>query len=977
MSQQRQWRLDVVTRAVMAAPALDSAQRKALSELLGTAAWSRTDGTAPRAEPAATPVATSARTTPSPSPAAKSEPNATTEAAAPTETPPERSHLYRLPDPDTAQRPGWLDITTPLSLTPPLAQTPSALSLIPHKRMRSVLGGTLKTPRQGRAVDVPALIQSFAKARPLRELPRLPDWQMAQTVHVIVDRSSAMTPFLSDITSLRHALARLTGAERLSTEVTSGWPSPERPAPHPNAVLLILSGFGLLPRNSLEACAGPRDWAAFGASMQRRGWKVMGMTPAPPDRWPDSLRCALPLVHWAETTNARQAQAAALGQRPRFASARATSGDRLAQLAAMSARLDHAGVRRLRLMLGLGPEAEAQLWWSDHVGSRGDSGVTLKTSARQSLQQAFAKRQDAGAVTQALTQFRPKLPAQFAIEEKLIELLVLRPAGWQERAEAVLQSATSTVLSSGTGVHSFALWMLKMLTRLALPEALHFAACELFYAASKATGAVARRSKAPGALRAPVWLSGGSATTSIDPVSLNIDWATDGLRVTPFQSIEIGEISVLEKDFPSRLLDAGAAFSPDGALIAYCRTPEQISILRHNGEVLAEYHAVAANTAWMSFSRSGDNLYVVTADLTLLKLSIGALHKQVFSIPATNFILCAAFSQYGDTCAVVSEQRELMMLDTGSGDVIVSTMLEEVFGQPKLCFDASGAYLILADDRALLVFKATDLNQPVLQRTLDLDITSLAICPATNRLLVGAGDGTVAMLDTGTLETLQTYQFRNEVFAREYLFITSLAVPASGGWAMAGMSTGEIAIFNVETGHHIATCWDGNSNIDAIALDPAGARLVVINDCVSVADVHVKPAEMRLPDNQTSTASVDLIKPYVRDAVTVARDEAGWLRITPDGLASRARTAVTGGLPVRPGPARWLDITAPDGVRYRLEDADAAAARAPLLVGVLYHPKDAEMARLVLRDLEEAIRAHAGIPVCAHVICQDLSTQEH
>jgi len=451
----RLWRLDVVTRAVAAQNPQDKAHLTALAALLGLSTWSLDQRIAdkpnivPTTEPRDTDQDASTDS------GARATKPKDTAAEAPLDTPPERVHLYALPAPNTTDEPYWLQITEPIP-TQSTMRTQADTPLLPQTRARSVLTAALKIVPDAHKIDLNALVRDIAAVRPLRDLPLLRDWRVAAHVTVLRDTSSAMAPFRHDAQTLAHRLTEYFGASRITVSTARGWPPKPEPPPFRGAALLMVSGLGLLPADATEAIARPDDWARFAHNMVRHGWRVIALTPAAPSDWPSSLARAMSLIHWSETTNARQARAAVMGGRPRFsrlsALDRNAKAAQLAALAALTARLDRPAIRHLRKKVGAEPDLEARLWWSNDIISRGETGITMSDEARARLQTRVRARPDRIALSASLEARRAQLPAHYAFEQDAIALTVMQPPDWETKLRDHLRAGARTVMQGGAQV---------------------------------------------------------------------------------------------------------------------------------------------------------------------------------------------------------------------------------------------------------------------------------------------------------------------------------------------------------------------------------------------------------------------------------------------------------------------------------------------------------------------------------------------
>ncbi len=968
MTGDRLWRLDVITRAVSESDPIKDSQQAAFVQVLGLSSWSPGATSGAGASEAARQTGAGDADQIAPIATVNGPPGAKHQLnAPPDDTPPERTRFYKLPAPDSDGRPQWYDTAQPLSLQPKTFQRPAPAALFPKARARSVIGATLKVLPHPIGVDIPAVVRALSAGRPLKRLPMRKGWRFTRSVRVLLDRSSAMAPYRTDVQALLDTLARLLGADHIDVQPTSGWPGTQDDPPHEGAVCLIVSGLGLLPAEVTEPLAPTKDWARYATAMKRRGWTCVALTPARPAVWPMMLTRALSMVHWAEGTNARQVRGAALGQRlwfaPQTTSVQADQVQHLAELAAMSARLDRPTLRRLRRYVGGVPALEADLWWSPHVSSRGETGITLRDAARAKLQSDFAGRKDHAADLRALRRHHLDLPAHFVFEEQATALVVTQPDGWSERLRDLLQSATRTIVEGSTEVRQFALWMLKVLGRLEMPEALHPEAAALYHAACKRTGAVARNEEAPGRLRAPSWLTPRTFAASGPQVALCLDWRAQGVSIERLMSLKADllrdSVHVHKRKDPVRRV----AFSPDGKWIAAGCRDGSVHLLDHTDYSRRQMHGHQAEINGLTFSANGTELISACADGWLGQDGTTRDSWAQTQLKPDMPLWAVAAHPRGGQVAVSAGDGAVYVVEPASGKVIASIGAMQATDACRLCYSPDGRYLFVARFGALYRYETRNYATDPAQADLFTGITNL-VCPAQGgRLFVGCEDGTVAICDIETLIIEQRYM------ATENAPVTCLAAPDSGRWGIVGTERGVVAVFDGMTGHEVMTFPVATGAVVALALNRAGTRVAIVRDGISIYRL-----EWAHTDGSEGGKDIDRhpIWPAGRGRAMVPAGEANWLRATPQDQPDRARTLTPGSPPARLGAAHWLDLKAPDDSQFRLEDADQADARRPLHIGVLLHPSDVQRAAPVLDALEEKIRAHAGLPDMANVLQQDL-----
>ncbi|MGW3917102.1 hypothetical protein ACWEBX_37265 [Streptomyces sp. NPDC005070] len=168
-------------------------------------------------------------------------------------------------------------------------------------------------------VDIPALIDTLARGRPVTRLPRRPVPTLRHGVQVLVDRSAGMQPFRRDQDQLIGQIRTVVGSglvevgyfsdlPQRGTGPGARWTRTAYTPPAPGRRVLLLSDLGLGgPPDDLQR-ATRADWEDFAALVTCAGCSVVALSPYPPERWPAWMTRLLPLVSWDRTTTASRAR---------------------------------------------------------------------------------------------------------------------------------------------------------------------------------------------------------------------------------------------------------------------------------------------------------------------------------------------------------------------------------------------------------------------------------------------------------------------------------------------------------------------------------------------------------------------------------------------------------------------------------------------------------------------------------------------
>lgn len=225
----------------------------------------------------------------------------------------------------TPDVPEWVRAARPLAMTASVSpdagagELPALPPLFAAKRTRAVLTGFLAMPGEGE-VDVDALIERVARGQTLTAIPRRVRPTLGRGVHVLLDRSDAMMPFLGDIAALTGDLARVAGlGQRIESFVGSPsrgcgtgsrrrWrPFGEANPPPRGSRVVCITDLGLGGAAIGERAADTEEWIAFAATVQRLGCSLGAIVPYEPERWPRTVRRVMALLFWDPSTRASDA----------------------------------------------------------------------------------------------------------------------------------------------------------------------------------------------------------------------------------------------------------------------------------------------------------------------------------------------------------------------------------------------------------------------------------------------------------------------------------------------------------------------------------------------------------------------------------------------------------------------------------------------------------------------------------------------
>ncbi|MDP2867440.1 MAG: formylglycine-generating enzyme family protein [Methyloversatilis sp.] len=255
---------------------------------------------------------------------------------------------------------------------------------------------------EGRRLDLPRLLRTLARGRPLARLPRLKQARMAGEIVVVVDNDRHLTPYRQDWQQIVNHLARLAGPGALTVWTVRG--DPEHPVghwrqgretPRPDAIaapprgaaVLLLSDLGAL-RHPAGVAAAMARWASF----EPRGARCIACLPMTPALSPPRpAEAMLPLL---DRAGRRPVCGSHPGFHPGAHSLAATQLERLLTLLSCARRIEPELLRAIRLLdpaLAGEPGLEA-LVWSHPTAIDADEALCLwKPASAAAYRQHFRR----------------------------------------------------------------------------------------------------------------------------------------------------------------------------------------------------------------------------------------------------------------------------------------------------------------------------------------------------------------------------------------------------------------------------------------------------------------------------------------------------------------------------------------------------------------------------------------------------------
>lgn len=216
---------------------------------------------------------------------------------------------------DLGMTAAWLGATDTFAPEEPDDTFINPATLFEPKWTRAILSTALGIQAPVGRIDLAAIMEEIARARPLRRLPRLPGNKIAPCVQVLRDVGDSMIPFAEDAQLLIPEIERVVGPENVwtlkfrgcplrgaGTDEDDTWPAYSFPASGSHVLLLTDFGIGRPPLTGVRSSLD--EWHAFADGLHLRNVACTAFVPYPAERWPPRLSRLLRLVEWDRKTTA-------------------------------------------------------------------------------------------------------------------------------------------------------------------------------------------------------------------------------------------------------------------------------------------------------------------------------------------------------------------------------------------------------------------------------------------------------------------------------------------------------------------------------------------------------------------------------------------------------------------------------------------------------------------------------------------------
>jgi len=180
-------------------------------------------------------------------------------------------------------------------------------------RSRALVTAFLRTRASVGEIDVERLIRLAVQLKIPRKLPQKRVPAISRAIQLLIDTGEGMLPFSRDCEWFAAKAREVAGPDVLSIFRFAGSPAggvwregtfqkKVYSPPQAGTLVLVLTDLGIArPPHASWATEG--EWAQFARLVAEAGCKLRVLAPYPKERWPDSLRKAIPIVEWDRSTS--------------------------------------------------------------------------------------------------------------------------------------------------------------------------------------------------------------------------------------------------------------------------------------------------------------------------------------------------------------------------------------------------------------------------------------------------------------------------------------------------------------------------------------------------------------------------------------------------------------------------------------------------------------------------------------------------
>ncbi|MDR4484627.1 MAG: hypothetical protein R3B95_15680 [Nitrospirales bacterium] len=208
----------------------------------------------------------------------------------------------------------WLANVTPIDKPSKERLSPMATPpLFRSEWERGILQAAFSIQVPEGPIIVEDVVETMARGKVLKIIPRTMRWTVKQGVHVLLDQSRSFAPFQNDLSQIKEAILRLIPVDRCTfwnfvecpirgvRQPEQGYPQPFSP-PRQKQVVVVITDLGLMGSAGESNPATEDEWITFGLAVRKANCPLVVITPFPSDHIPPSIRSVVSPILWDQPT---------------------------------------------------------------------------------------------------------------------------------------------------------------------------------------------------------------------------------------------------------------------------------------------------------------------------------------------------------------------------------------------------------------------------------------------------------------------------------------------------------------------------------------------------------------------------------------------------------------------------------------------------------------------------------------------------
>ncbi|MEP6538530.1 MAG: c-type cytochrome domain-containing protein [Bryobacteraceae bacterium] len=345
----------------------------------------------------------------------------------------------------------------------------------------------------------------------------------------------------------------------------------------------------------------------------------------------------------------------------------------------------------------------------------------------------------------------------------------------------------------------------------------------------------------------------GGKPLAAEQIELFKRWISEGAKNdSPAENLDLTKLKPAVYHEPP--LITALAYSPDGKILAISGYRE---ILLHDpaGGLQARLQGLSQRIHTLAFSPDGKTLVGVGGDpgrFGEVQIWDVASRKQKQSIMLTNDTLSgAAFSPDGTQIVFCAADKSVRMLDVGTGKEIRKMDHHEDWVYAAV-FGIDGKRIVsVGRDRAAKLIDASNGQFIENVNLLKEPLTAIARHPKKDWVLIGGQERIPYLyrMDRPRAMRIADDSTLIRKFEKQDGPILAVAISPDGQYGAVGSETGDVHVYNLETGERTGSCGGHSGGIYSIVFRPGGKGLVTAgyDGTVRMYDLDGKMAKSFVP----------------------------------------------------------------------------------------------------------------------------------